>query len=812
MNKNLKNKIIIATVLGAIIYVIYLALMKIYPFGEYSILKCDLYQQYVNFLCYLRQIILNGKSILFSWNLGLGNNFFTTFAYYLMSPLNIGVVLFSPQNMDLFVEILTGIKIILAIDFAIIYLEKVYKYKEIEVVLFGLMYGYSSYVMCYSFHIMWLDCVYMLPLTLLFVDEYIQTKKIYKYIIALTYSILTNYYMGYIVALFSGIYYIAKYFLKEKNNNFAVKEFVKNLFKFIIGICISFGIGMIVILPSMIQLSSKMSANTKIIEFSIEKIRLFINVIFNNYVYMFTQKSCFVFSSTICILLLPLYYLNPKIKVREKIVFTGIVVFLMLPIISPFLNKMWHAFTVPNCFNYRYSFTLIFTIIVMCFREYQNKNGTNKKNFLISLEIFTILTLIEYVFLKKGYLESEGYTVSIKSIIISCVIYIAIFITTYCIYFNVGKKKWIKLVLIVILVIDLMIGAKSGQNNNDKYIKRSVWIQYDNVMEYLMSKIDSPETERIIFMPDKYGSNMSLKYGYSNIGFFSSARNRETLKSMYRLGYNVQMEEQLWITSYSGTFLNYCIAGVKYYVSREPLNDSIYGFEFDSEYDGFYIYKNKNSFNIGYYVSKNIEESYNPFKMQNDLLNAIGEKDLQEDIYFKKVENSKIINCSRKELFDDGEYRIIYKIEALKDCSIYVQSDYNLQISLEGKELFKDYSNIWSTETGIKQIKNLKQGEKTEFILKTKNNVESIYVSDDCKIQEKIDKMNKTNYISDIRIKNNGLECIANYKDDGLLCFSINYDNMWRIYVDGIEKEIIPICGAFLGVEVDKGAHKIEIK
>ena len=50
------------------------------------------------------------------------------------------------------------------------------------------------------------------------------------------------------------------------------------------------------------------------------------------------------------------------------------------------------------------------------------------------------------------------------------------------------------------------------------------------------------------------GSNMSLKYGYSNIGFFSSARNRNILKSMYRLGYNVQMDEQLWITSYSRNF------------------------------------------------------------------------------------------------------------------------------------------------------------------------------------------------------------------------------------------------------------------
>ena len=143
-------------------------------------------------------------------------------------------------------------------------------------------------------------------------------------------------------------------------------------------------------------------------------------------------------------------------------------------------------------------------------------------------------------------------------------------------FFGKNLKKASFVLLAVVVVFDLLIGAKSGQNNNDKYIKRDVVKQYDSFMKYLTSKIESPETERIFFEPDEYGSNMSLKYGYSNIGFFTSARNRETLKAMYRMGYNVQMDEQLWMTSYSGTFLNYAIAVVKYYISKNPTE--IYGF------------------------------------------------------------------------------------------------------------------------------------------------------------------------------------------------------------------------------------------
>ena len=195
MKRLLKNKYIIALFLCIIVYLIYLKLMQIYPFGENSILKCDLYQQYINFLCYLREILLNGKSILISWNLGLANNFYTTFAYYLISPLNLLVVFFNYSNMDIFVELITGIKLILMANFVVMFLEKSYRYKDKEVILFGLIYAFSSYVICYSFHIMWLDCVYMLPIVLIFVDKYIENGKIYPLVLSLSYSILTNYYI-----------------------------------------------------------------------------------------------------------------------------------------------------------------------------------------------------------------------------------------------------------------------------------------------------------------------------------------------------------------------------------------------------------------------------------------------------------------------------------------------------------------------------------------------------------------------------------------------------------------------------------------
>ena len=226
--KIIKNKYVITTIFVIITYFLYLKMMEIYPFGENSILKSDLYKQYINFFCYLKQILINDKSILMCWNLGLANNFYTTFAYYLISPINLLVVFFNFSNIDIFVEIAIGIKIVLMANFTLLFLKCSYNYSKKESIIFVLIYAFSSYVICYSFHIMWLDCLYMLPIVLLFVDKFIDNNKILPLILSLAYAILTNYYIGYMVAFFAGIYYLTRCFIVKKKN------FIKSLLKFLL--------------------------------------------------------------------------------------------------------------------------------------------------------------------------------------------------------------------------------------------------------------------------------------------------------------------------------------------------------------------------------------------------------------------------------------------------------------------------------------------------------------------------------------------------------------------------------------------------
>ena len=201
--------------------------------------------------------------------------------------------------------------------------------------------------------------------------------------------------------------------------------------------------------------------------------------------------------------------------------------------------------------------------------------------------------------------------------------------------------------------------------------------------------------------------------------------------------------------------------------------------------------------------------------MQNDLIDGLineGEK-YNKYKYFQSLENSDVLDCKKEKVFNEQtkECTIKYKVKAKKDCNIYIASDYDLQVYINNEPVFKNYSNIWSTETGIKQIKSLKQEEELEFTVVTKQNLDLlyIYVSDNEEIQKVLDKKES---LTNVQIKKNGLTGKTNFKEDGYLVFGIAYDKCWKIYIDGKETKTESIAGCFLGVKLEKGVHYIETK
>ena len=192
-----------------VIMIIIFAQRGIFPFGEESFLRTDMYHQYAPFFSEFRYKLTHGGSLLYSWDVGMGVNFAALYAYYLASPLNWLLVL-CPKN--LVIEFMTYM-IVLKIGLSGLsfswYLRKHCRTRDFGVAFFGIFYALSGYMAAYSWNIMWLDCILLFPLIMLGLERLVKEKKCLLYCVTLGLSILSNYYISIMICIFMVLYFIA---------------------------------------------------------------------------------------------------------------------------------------------------------------------------------------------------------------------------------------------------------------------------------------------------------------------------------------------------------------------------------------------------------------------------------------------------------------------------------------------------------------------------------------------------------------------------------------------------------------------------
>ena len=97
-----------------IVFVVVWVGNKIYPLKEHTLILSDGIHQYIPFFSEYYEKIKNGENLLFSSHVGMGNNFFSLFSYYLTGPLNLLVFLFPKDKLYFSLSLLVYIKILLA--------------------------------------------------------------------------------------------------------------------------------------------------------------------------------------------------------------------------------------------------------------------------------------------------------------------------------------------------------------------------------------------------------------------------------------------------------------------------------------------------------------------------------------------------------------------------------------------------------------------------------------------------------------------------------------------------------------------------
>ncbi|MDM5157041.1 YfhO family protein [Bacillus sp. DX1.1] len=787
------------------------ALFGVYPFGEYSVLISDLNTQYVQFYTYLHSVFTEGRSLQYTIELGGGSNFIGTFAYYLSSPFSVLLYFFNKESIPEFIFLITLLKV----GFAGVTCGWLLRYlvgKEHKgLLLFSTAYALSGYVMAYSFHVMWLDGIVLLPVILVGVEKLLQNRNIIFFTISLAIMFIANFYISFMLGIFTFLYFMIRLFSNYDMKN--IKEWGKYFILFCIGTGLAAGMGACIILPTYEALkNSPYSVNSMpfTFEWNLDLFVFYWKLLSGGY-----DSSLFgapnVYVSTLVLVLLPLYFVNQEIKKKEKFLFLFIFLFLICSFAIPFLNLAWHGNKPPNAYPHRFAFAFVMLVIVMAARVFQQMN----RKYIMPLWIFYVIHLILlYSLSVKDYEAIHNDILIINALFIT--------IITVVLHIRMIKPTLSKLttgVLLVCLIFDIGLNTSTyirGLHKEMKYAKREEY-QINKETKKAIQYVNRVNTENMRVSSKYFRTlNDSLQYNYPSFQTFNSMANGGFHRFLKKTGYSTS-PDFLVANNHGDTLLLDAILKIGY--KLEDGSVPKYGYEKIKQFNFVNVFQNKNTVPFGYAIEQPpSEDEENPFILQEKLI-GVKEGTLFKELAEPKITLKNMVVASQAE----GKYERVNK-SAPGYITIQVNVPKELQLYglAEGIQDWKEISvnDHYTSYLPPKSEKTLIDfgyfPSKGLVTMKIQVENEDVFTLKKLRLYGlDIEEFNQT--IADLQkttmkvTENTGtmIKGSIQLKKDATFVFPIPYDQGWKVTVDGKEKTMEKVADGLLGVKAAEGKHEI---
>lgn len=808
-----KNKWLLITFLisSFIICVIY-TLKHIAPFGNNSMLDVDFYHQYGPLLNELYDRVKQGENLLYSFNTGGGIPFYRNFLNYLSSPFNIIMFLFKKENIVMAFSIIIGLKAVFASTTMAYYLKKTFKKDGFMICIFGLLYAFSGYFCAYYWNIMWLDGMVFLPLIMLGINKIIDEKKPLFYTIFLALMLFSNYFIGYMICIFSVFYFLGYFWYR---GNFKLKNVIKTFFMFGLFSILAAGLVSFALLPLFYSLGSisatkgsfpDIGTNFGLLDYLFNHITGSNRTVFASDILPLPN----VYSGLLTICLIMLLLINKKANKKIRVLAISFLLLFYLSFNINVIDFIWHAFHVPNDLPWRYSFIYVFGLITISYYSFININALSK----LKVSICFMITFIFVMLASKLSFEnlSDGK-------VISCLIIILCYYLIYLLSF-VKKipKKLISMLMILVVTCECVWGISTNWRI-DHDIK--TFMSDKTAYKYLIDtgiKLDNDFYR--MEKTDYLTLNDGAWYDYKGISTFSSMAYENVSKFQRMIGMAGND-----INSYYYKYLQTPVYNTMFnirYLLGNYIDDDYYNTI--DEKDGYYLSEYNYPSSAVYVVNEDIKNwkliPYEPFLNQrNFVLLSTGNDDIFTPVKVSKVENGKILEPEFKSN-SNGEFN--YELEPGKDSITMVLDNSNHDdiyvyiggAKVNGFDVNGSYYSITSDEYYVVNTHN-KESDLVNVTINFDDNLNGTLKFYAYTIND--EAFNK--FYNDIKV---GFMKVEKYSDSliygtitshngGCAFTTIAYDKGWSVFIDGKKVDTYMLQDAYLGFDVPLGTHEIKL-
>lgn len=800
------------------------AVIGVFPFSGRNILTVDMYFQYAPFISDLQDKLTSFSSLLYSWSGGLGINYLPLFAYYLASPINLLTVIFPPQFITEAILAITLIKVGLAGAAFNYFLRKVYGEKDLSTVAFSSLYALSGFVLAYSWNIMWLDSIYLLPLVAYGLIRLVKEGRGLFYCIILAAALITNFYMAFFICIFMVFYFIVTLFRYH-----GIRKPM-----LLIGRTVSFagysllsgGLSAFMLLPTFTQLGTTSAAGDTFPK-TIKTYYDIFDFIVRHFLTIdpvIRDGAPNLYSGIAMLILVPMYFLVRRIPLKEKLLNLSLLIFLIVSFNINILNFIWHGFHFPNQLPYRFSFVYIFLVLTMAYEGYKALDEFSGKQVgMLSMAVLLVILISQ----KFEDIKLPLHTVYVSAAFI--ILYAAAFArmrSSNARRFKGGSA------LIMVLALELLtntIVTVVKIDSTESYSSRegySSGTEVREIREQISMLLESDrDFYRIEVIPHKTQNDPSL-YNYPGVSVFASTISEKPVDLMEELGlYSNGINSYV----YSGsTLITDSLFGIRYLFYRElGVNEKLYSKVSDS--DEIDVLMNPYSLSPGFMTKPEVADfkssiGRDPLDSQRLLFEAFSgvEGVLQPiDQEVGETDNLTISGTSRYSYTrssKESDSTAVIRMDFDESGQVYLY--YDSPSSMKGKGSITVNgvkSDFDAYHSSVISLGYCEAGTSAEVLIEfDKSGSESgrfeiySYRMDLEAFEEGISEIRK-NQLEIESFSDTSIRGTVNSDHDGMMVMSIPYDKGWNVTVDGKKVETTSVDESLLSFEVPEGIHDIRL-
>ena len=871
ITKNQYAYLSVSFLIPALIMLVIYLFRGLYPIGNGCVLVLDLNGQYVYFYEALREFIYGDTSLLYSFSRALGGEFLGIYAYYIASPLSWLVALFPEGAM------LEALLVIFLLKTGLCgftfgwYLHKTSRHvNRFYVWTFSTMYALCSYAVTYQHNSMWIDAMIWLPVLTYAIEQMIHYGKYKLFVISLAMTVMSNFYIGYMVCIYVALYFFYYYAVHGGKNPSGEKHhFLRSLARIGLFSLLAIGISAVVILGAYYSLGfGKSTFSTPKWDFSLrfDLSDLFVKLLPGAYDTVQPAGLPILYCGILPLLLIPFFYLRKDISVKEKLLSTLFVaVFVASFIISP-LDIVWHGFQKPNWLNYRYSFLLCFFLLLMAYKGLAALRRIKGPVLLCcgSLLILavTILQKFEYEnFTLDKYGLEKGKIDSLRTVWFTILAVIAL-CSVLAMIIRAKRPRDVRkyaAVLLAVVCVESFANGSIQLSSLDIDVSFSTYSSYNSFLDGLRPIVDEvQEMDTSFYRMEKVRmrkTNDDMALNMRGLSCSTSTLNQETILFLQSLGYTSYSNRSKYMGQ---TPISDSLLGVKYILSEKDVSESRADYNENRTLDammsefcpvyteegGYVAYLNPFALSIAYTVSSDIKNfslftfdeegeeemlAASPMERLNALTSAlIGSS--SPVFYPIETADPTYDNCRKSygstytkysEIDSSKPATISFHATAPADAYVffYAPSDHprDTKLTVNGTN-FGDF--MTSDSNRIKAIGKFSEGDDITVSLTLKetafyltNDEYVLYFFDAAQFEAVIDTLSQEQFIIEEYTETCLSGTISTSDGNETVLTTIPYDEGWEVLVDGQPVEIFKATNALIAFDIDQaGEHTLVLR